>query len=248
MDWEFLTKGSANAVYRYCGKDSRLEGKVLRVRLKGNTIRTREVYEYLSSSLFDAIRHYMLQIQLVSLDRQLIKKLEEFSPQGVQLDTGDPEALLMDNVFKGPLSEYKLVKLNKYIVFYVKDEEVLFEFKPKWLYKPPKSFSTCRNCAQAKMKNQSFVNCCLPLINGKEQTEQWFQRIIDEIQRLGLEKEIPLNSCRSGSSLLADLYNVIQALFRLQNKPGFDIHSVLKELKGASDVDNFLLLSMTLKD
>ncbi|VEU24235.1 DEKNAAC105406 [Brettanomyces naardenensis] len=244
--WNFLGKGSANAVYYYSGPTLDLSEKVLRLRLVGTTVSTREIHDWLSGHDFDPIRKYMLETELVLLDRDLLKDLDSRST-AFRLDLTTRDGLLMRNILSYSPTEYRVITLSKYIVFHVHEDgrQTLLEFKPKWLYDSPEGYAACRNCIQARLKGQKFVNCSLQLLEGREGLERWCHKIQDELNGRGEKLEV----YEQLVEILTREYALIRGLYRIQNgEDGYDIRSRLRDLQSEDDVDKFLQLSMAVKD
>ncbi|ODV84950.1 hypothetical protein CANARDRAFT_28685 [[Candida] arabinofermentans NRRL YB-2248] len=243
QSWLFLNKGSANAVFRHVTDDSSFSGKVIRLRLANSKIRTKEIYDYIVDN-FSALEDYLPRMDMVTLHQGFVNDLQHSS--GVMLNLDDPNGILMDNLFQHPVST---IKLNKHIIFHFneRNDESLFELKPKWLYDPPAEIKYCRNCSLLKYKNEKIITCNLKLLS-RDTLDEWCNDIIEN-----LPNQLP--GCLTGSevgmqlkSAMKENFDVIQKIYHLQNRKGFNAHERLLNLKSEDDVDDFLRYSMTLKD
>lgn len=245
-DWEFLAHGSANAVFRYIGsRNHEFDGMVIRVRLAGMPIDTKQTYNYLTSDRFNALRDYIPEVKLIACDIEFLIGLGNRLTQ-IHLKLDERYVLLMPNVFRYPPTDYRSIKLNKHTIFHIYGQslDTILEFKPKWLYRPTDGILTCRNCVHEKKKGQTFVNCSLLLIDGPEGLKEWCMNIQSELNRQSYQLDVFERLYK----LLSTNAGLFQNLYQLQNRQGFNIHNKLVSLNSESDVDPFLQMSMTLKD
>lgn len=246
--WEYTGAGAANVVFGYMGNNVQFKGKVIRLRLNKSDISTSEIYSYLTSSKFDKLKKYMVNIDMVDISNKFLYYIQnqlDNQKKNLLLNMKERQCLIMDNIFSGSISKYKPIELSKYHKFFLNniETEIIFEFKPKWLYQMPASHINCRNCLIARAKGQEFIPCHLKLINDSNGIFEWCKEIANEF------------STRSNSSLdIYDLlkvcitknYEILKLLYELQNS--LDVHNALLQLKSEEDVSTDLQFNMTLRD
>lgn len=247
-DWEYVGSGSANAVFAYKGESVMLRGKVVRLRLANTEISTEEIFSYLQSSAFDKIRRYMLNVSLFTIMQQTICEFQNLAKSkglSIKLDLNETHCLVMKNILSHNVSEYERIQLSKYHVFLVHkaEDEILFEFKPKWLYHLPVDHKNCRNCLIAKSKNQEFVSCHLKLVNDKSGISEWCKEIQEE---LGRRSKNRVEIFQALKECVTVNFALIQSLYELQNS--IRIHDRIMQLNSEDDVNEDLQLNMTLRD
>lgn len=134
-DWILLAKGNANYVYQYNGSDSSLSDKVLRLRMKNQTITTEQVYKFMTETMCHMLPE-VVSVELVQV---------EFMKEGA-LNEGF--GLLMPKILKN----MENVKKGNYFAAYSTelDDMSVLEIKPKWLIET--SYG-CRNCIHHRHKH-----------------------------------------------------------------------------------------------
>lgn len=240
-EWEYIASGSANSVFEYKGQNDKLKGKVLRLRLDGNEFTTLDIYKYLNSNLFDGLREYMIQTTLLKIDNYSLATFTE--KKGLKLSLDEEYGLLLKNFYKYPIQEYQAISLNKYYKFFIHQSknEVVFEFKPKWLYDIPNHHKTCRNCLNAMLKEEKFINCHLKIID-KPSIDSW----CEELQGEFLKYNENICITESLKKVLYKNHELIIKLYKLQNN--IDIHNQLLNLESEHDITEKLQFNMTLRD
>lgn len=247
-DWEYVGSGSANAVFAYKGSCVKFRGKVVRFRLVGTEVSTEEIFFYLQSSAFNSIRKYMVSASLLTIKQQTIcefQTLAKCKGLSIKLDPNETYCLIMKNILSHSLSEYERIQLSKYHIFLVHkaEKEIVFEFKPKWLYQLPASHKNCRNCLIAKSKGQEFVSCHLKLLKGEKGISEWCKELQEE---LGRRTQTNIDIFQSLKNCVIANYALILSLYELQNS--IEIHDRLMQLTSEYDVNEDLQLNMTLRD
>lgn len=248
-EWEYLGSGAANVVFGYIGDDEKLFRKVIRLRIEGSMLATPEVYDYLTSPQFDELKPFFLNISVVQIS---LKTLLEFQKlistmrtcQSKKLKLDEKYALIMDNFLSDRICHYEIIKLNKYYKFFIRkfSNDLIFEFKPKWLTEPPDSFISCRNCINAMSKNQKFLYCHLQIFNDGG-IDSFSSTIANELQLRGVYIEDVQAMIK-----VAFEKNIVllRTLRRLQSK--INIHDVLSSLNSVDNVTDELLFNMTIRD
>ncbi len=247
--WKYTAKGSANAVYRYNGPHNPLfTHKVIRVRLTSCELLTKEVFEFMNSSKLEKLREYIPRTDILSVDRQFMDNLQRQSPASVKLNRLETDVLLLDDIFTHKISAYHEICLSKYYKFYIfkkeDQKEFILEFKPKWLYKPPAFFKTCRNCAQSILKKQKFSNCTLLLLSMPEGVRIWCRNLQNELERQGYNIAV----YDSLFQVISEHYDLIEILYKLENKNCNDMHNALRQLSSPKGVTDVIRNSMSLRD
>ncbi|KAG7842561.1 hypothetical protein KL941_004937 [Ogataea angusta] len=231
MELDFFScfrKGSANAVFRYEGKDPQLAGTVLRLRLAGQDYTTQEIYEYMHQ--FSSLKRWIIPTKLVELEPGAIHKLEK---DGLKLKP-DTHGLLMDNVFEE--SDCREIALNKHIILSLGARRLL-ELKPKWL--DPGSNRTCRNCAHLLSKGEKFIVCPLQLLTT-DGIHKWCKAVEHEALNRGCPY-LPIEDAVQANILLFQTLASIQARYP-------NVHQKLMYLESEVDVDEHLCETMTMRD
>jgi hypothetical protein len=247
-EWEYIGSGAANAVFAYCGTFEKLKHKVIRVRNLNGKLSTKEIYDYFHSPQFAHLNEYTVEPEIATITKNALEKLQIIlnseKPQ-FKLNLDEKDVLLMDNLFRFSMKDYKIIELSKYHKLFVHKfkSEILFEFKPKWLYTLPESHINCRNCLNARLKNQEFVCCHLKLLNPDSGIHEWCREIQGEISK---RNELQLDLYDSIKNCIQKNYNLIQTLYSLQNN--IDIHQRLLALNSENDVDEDLQFNMTIRD
>lgn len=247
-EWEYVGKGSANVVFAYSGEKPELTNKVMRIRLDNTDVSAEEVYNYLRSSRFNELRNYMVSTQLIPVEKIFLEQFQSYINEKrlpLLIDLKEKHVLVMDNIYSYPFSQYKCIELSKYHVFYVHDggDDILFEFKPKWLYTLPSHHLNCRNCLTAMKKSQAFVCCHMKLLDKPLGVERWCNEIQSALNERGFGA---LNIQNGLEECLISNYNVVKTLYSLQNS--INIHQKLIALSSQDDVDESLAFNMTLRD
>ncbi|KAH3661727.1 hypothetical protein OGAPHI_005905 [Ogataea philodendri] len=227
--FKFFRKGSANAIYRYGGSDLELVGKVLRLRLAGQLFCSAEIHSYMRK--FRILSQWIVPNELVEIDRTKLPILETSEIRLLDDDYG----ILMENILKG--TEYETVVLNKHIIIHL-GQQPLLELKPKWLYK--RTTAVCRNCALAKSRGESFLNCPLRLLTANG-IDLWSSMVEQELL---LKHDKQVNGLREAMAANLSLFSTLQELQNLH----YDVHEKLMSLTGEDDVDVQLCDAMTLRD
>lgn len=247
-DWEYVGAGSANIVFAYSGKAEKLQGKVIRLRMEDTKLSTLEIYKYLKSASFDELRVYFVKMALVKIDSTVLSSFQRIlwkQKLQIGIDLNENHALILDNVFTDPMTHYTSIEINKYYKFFVHKtgNEVIFEFKPKWLNDAPSHHLNCRNCINAMLKNQNFVYCHLKMFMNEYGIKELCTVINEELSKKGVN--IP-GLYKDLETTIQKNFNVINILRELQNK--INIHQALDSLSSVDDVTEELLFNMTLRD
>lgn len=247
-NWEYIGSGSANVVFAYRGNLERFKGKVVRLRLIGTDISTKEIFLYLASHAFDKLRSYMVDAVLFSIKKETLAQFQRYADSkglSLKLDPNENHCLIMNNIFSYSITSYESIELSKYHKFYINylKNDVLFEFKPKWLYQLPETHRNCRNCLIARTKGQKFIPCHLRLINSEEGVNTWCKDIQEELEKNSRET---LDVFVQLKESIIRNYELIESLYELQNN--IEIHDRLLQLNSIKDVNEDLQLNMTLRD
>lgn len=247
-EWEYVGCGAANVVFAYTGNEPTLKHKVVRVRLSKSIISTKEIYDYLHSVVFEQLKEYLVETRLFLVNENVLKTFQNVlyhNSMAIKINNKESHVLILDNLFSFSLANYKTVELSKYHKLYIDkfEKDLIFEFKPKWLYDLPKHHNNCRNCLNAKIKNQAFICCHLKLLDSKSGVDHWCREIHSEFAS-------KCNSTLNLYELLKDCllknYGIIQILFNLQNN--INIHQKLRSLNNIEDIDDELQFNMTIRD
>lgn len=228
--WEYFNRGNANLIL-VSKKDA---SQLLRLRLdKSNTL-TSECVEYTNKILEPIFKEYLVRSEVVELTAQFKQSVLEIF--NIAIDQNENWGLLMENINPGVE-----VERHKYDSLYWDKStgDYVLELKPKWLYRDLDSIY-CRNCANnaVNRKTVSKEYCVLGLLSNKSQTvDEIFSRykvlVTQQLKKQFLE-------------YLNQENNVFDKLCLYQNVN--DNRHRIKTLGGPSDVDEDLLLGMTLRD
>lgn len=139
--WKFFKKGKANALYRYVGDDAHFSGKLLRLRLADQTIRTTEVFEFIEKQ----VRPRLPEVIACELVEVGFRKQELLN---------DGFALLIPSLVpEGAVIE----KADNYFNTFRANGQFILELKPKWL---SDDILKCRNCAHHNYKHGRNPDFC----------------------------------------------------------------------------------------
>ncbi|KAG0680186.1 Inositol-pentakisphosphate 2-kinase [Pichia californica] len=248
--WSYIGSGSANVVLCYNGVNSIFKGKAIRLRLKNTDVSTTEIYSYIHSKRFDKLREYMVNMEILNISEKFLYYIQNYLNENnikLQLDLTENKCLIMKNIFPTYISDYKIIKLSKYHTFFINSilNEVLFEFKPKWLYKMPTDHINCRNCLIARSKGQEFIPCHLKLINYNDPNgiDEWCYEISIKLKQMNEEN---LNIYKPLKECIKFNFTIVKTLYELQNN--INIHERILSLNSQKDVDDDLQFNMTLRD
>lgn len=190
----------------------------------------------------------MLNPKIIPVPKLFINNLEHDSPDDVRLNKKETDVLLLDDIFAYDISAYHTIHLSKYFTVFIFNKggqkETILEFKPKWLYTPPASFKTCRNCVQGQLKKQKFSNCTLLLLSMPAGVQKWCNNIQIELENRGFN----INVYNGLFRVILEHYNIITTLYKLQNKSCNNIHQVLQSLSSEEDATDAICCSMSLRD
>lgn len=247
-EWEYIGCGAANVVFAYIGTKENLRHKVARLRLNKSMISTKDIYNYLHSENFKPFQNYMVEIHLCLVKAQVLRRFQKVLDSenlSFRIDDKEDHVLILDNLFSSSLKNYECFGLSKYHKLFVDkfENDIIFEFKPKWLYDLPKHHNNCRNCLNAKLKNQEFISCHLKLLNSEHGIEEWCNEIHSEFSS---KYNSDLNLYELLKKCLLKNYELIHILFNLQKR--INIHQKLESLGSIHDVDDELQFHMTIRD
>ncbi|EPX70935.1 inositol 1,3,4,5,6-pentakisphosphate kinase [Schizosaccharomyces octosporus yFS286] len=142
-EWSFLASGTANVVFEYIGKNPFFQDKVLRLRRRGQTISTEQVYDYYQNTiypLFSGFEQYLIEIYLQPVTKDFLLGTQNAS--GIFLNLNESFCILMQDLKEG------------------------MEMKPKWLTQSPAApddWVVCRTCAMSRMRGKPISFCPLQL-------------------------------------------------------------------------------------
>lgn len=162
-DWRFFKKGKANALYEYVGDKSKFKGKLLRMRLSDQTIKTIEVFNFIQKKVRPLLPE-VINCELVEIKFQKKELLNDGF--GLLIPSLVPEGASIE-------------KTDRYFNTFIAQNQFILELKPKWL---SESTNNCRNCAHHLYKHgRSPEFCSLDLLNH-DTLQAAIQLITDDSQ------------------------------------------------------------------
>lgn len=247
LEWEFLARGNANAIYRYKGKEDRFLQKVLRVRLEkpsGHYISTSELDQFIKTYCEPVFLKNMINSELVTIDRDFLVGLET---KNFVLMLSERSGFIMEDILFGNFRPYELSKHCKLHVEFLNQESVnsvILELKPKWLYDNCTNY--CRNCALNQYRNYERHFCPLDFLSNST-----MERGIDDLLSK-IPKEISSITDQSNSFNLKKLLrnylasdNIFQTIKASQE---IDQKDFICNVQSSDDVSDELLFAMTMRD
>ncbi|OWB56277.1 hypothetical protein B5S28_g2174 [[Candida] boidinii] len=261
-NWIFLNCGLANIVFKYIGTNIEFKNKILRVRGfprdKPNIDipKTTEIYKYINDKISPFFQNdEIVDMQVVNITTQFLIDLDSKLPNDCKLSikTSESNAILMPNIFNFYTgldhSDFHTLKLTKHFIFHIAPQgNIIFEFKPKWLYTPPDHHVYCRNCALIIQRGEDHIACNLNLLS-QEGIKDWCKKIMKSLAKINDPEIDYLSLPKLFEKTLNNNLNAFKTLYKLQNvSDDYDIHSEIRGLESKEDADEDLLLSMTIKD
>lgn len=180
-DWEYFSEGAANMIFK--SSNPIFKNQLLRIRKKASDnsaeiVTAAKINDFFQKHVRPVLGDYYVKNQLVNLPNNFAKTINSREPSPHQrndspLDEEEPHAFLMESVFNSSLSA-STIKGKGYQLAICKapdsddTQEILFEFKPKWLLQSPNSGDKsvrCRTCALAFMRGKKPGICPLDLVS-----------------------------------------------------------------------------------
>ncbi|AQZ16484.1 IPK1 (YDR315C) [Zygosaccharomyces parabailii] len=165
-----------------------------------------------------------MELQTVSLN-----KLQVLNQYITELDDGIVQLIKIQTLKNESLDQ--LIYRDHLTSFYCSGDDILMEFKPKWLYS---KLGYCRNCAYNSLKNRDISYCYVTLLNEP-------RHFFSIVKQASLPREFVEDIIGYFSS--SD--NILRVLHDAQKK--LDVQP-WTQIGSASDVDDQCLLCMTLRD
>lgn len=253
-DWEYFAEGAANMILK--SRLPQYSGTLLRVRkyVEGSpsTVRVNEFYQ---KNVIPILGDYYVGTRLVNLSQGFVKTINEREPAETQrndtpLDDAEEHAFLMESAFDSNLKT-NTVKIKSSLLTLCSTpdngelQEVVLEFKPKWLLKSPNSGEQsirCRTCALAFKRGKKPGICPLDLVSDDyDIVFRSFERYLD-----GASEYVP------NKFPLADI--VATALFRspllgkLKKLQQLDKRGILGYNNTGEELDEDFLVATAARD
>lgn len=226
-----VAKGNANIVIDY-GNPNWLYRCCVRYEnsLKCNNDYSLENYQYIKSTVEPLLKGTLCDMELKTISLELLKPV--ISEYIAQMDDTKVLVIKMPNLKSKDLD--KQIYADHYTKIYASNDSrcVLWEFKPKWLHSVT---DYCRNCTHSTMKGRE-MRYCYALLHRDHQH-------LDKV--LAAVTSIPLQCGKELFRYFRDDKNVLATLYEAQMNLS---HRKLEEIESVTDVDEELLLAMTLKD
>lgn len=175
-DWQYFAEGAANMILK--SDLPRYGGKLLRVRKyvpgSPSTVLVNDFYQ---KHVVPVLKETYVSSQLVNLSEGFVHAINIRPPAKKQrndakLDEDETHAFLMESAFDSSLTitshKIKACSITLCNSPSGKLEEVVVEFKPKWLLLSPNSGENsirCRTCALAYMRGKKPGICPLDLVS-----------------------------------------------------------------------------------
>lgn len=240
-NWSYLAEGAANLILR--SSLPQCAGKLLRVRkhVPGSPS-TVQVNEFYQEHVIPVLGDTYVQSELVSLAPGFVKAVNEREPapnqrNDAKLDENESHAFLMESAFDSKLhTESKKIKSCTLTI--CKDDsgtqqEVVVEFKPKWLLPSPNSGSEsirCRTCALALMRGKKLGICPLDLVSNEYGTvHKAFEKYLKGSEEY--VPSLPLADILAKTLFQADVFQKLTKLQQLDTRGilGYDTNEQLDE-------------------
>lgn len=226
-----VARGNANILIEF-GDPTWLYRCCVRYRnsLKKNNDYSLQNYRYIKGTVEPLLRGTLCDMKLEVLSSDTLKPV--ISQYIAEMDDSEVLVIKMPNLRNNDFD--RPVYVDHFTKIYCSEDSgnVLWEFKPKWLHN---TAEYCRNCTHSTMKGRQSHYCYAIL----RRDHLHLDKILADVTSIPSEcKEKLLRYLSSEDNVLAVLYEAQKKLSR----------QTLEEIESVSDVEEDLLLAMTLRD